>query len=60
MAIGSIADVLKAKKLNPDSKYDVIEFELEEPQVIINRSELPRADAIISKNYNIAKLVNVR
>jgi len=59
MAIRSIGDVLTAQKLNPDSRYDVIEFEMDQPTVVIDREQLPTADMVISKNYGINKLVNV-
>jgi hypothetical protein len=54
-----MADILAAQKLNPDSMYDVIEFELDNPEVVIDRGQLPAANMIISKNYGIRKLVNV-
>ena len=60
MEIRSIADVLEAQKLNPDSKYDVIEFEMDNPLVVIPRDQLNKANADIAKNYVINKLVNVR
>jgi len=59
MPIRSIEDILTAQKLYPDSKYDVIEFELDNPKVVIPREQLPAADALISRNYGIRKLVNV-
>jgi hypothetical protein len=59
MTISSIADILTAQKLNPDSRYDVIEFELDNPLVVIDRRQLPAADALISRNYGISKLVNI-
>lgn len=59
MPIRSIADVLTAQKLNPDSKYDAIEFELDNPLVVIDRRQLPAADALISRNYGIRKLTNI-
>jgi len=59
MAISSIADILVAQKLNPDSRYDVIEFELDNPAVVIDRDQLPAANMLISRNYGIRKLVNV-
>jgi hypothetical protein len=59
MTIRSIADILKAQKLNPDSKYDVIEFELDQPTVVINHEQLAAANMVISKKYGIRKLVNV-
>lgn len=59
MTIRSIADILTARKLNPGSKYDVIEFELDNPVVVIPREQLPRADMLIAEKYGIRKLVNV-
>jgi len=59
MTIRSIADILTAQKLNPDSKYDVIAFELDQPMVVIDREQLPTANMLISNNYGIRKLVNV-
>ncbi len=59
MTIRSIKDILTAQKLNPESKYDIIEFELDNPVVVIPRIQLPAADQFISRNYGIEKLSNV-
>ncbi len=59
MAIRSIADILTAQKLNPESKYDVIEFEMDNPMVVIPREQLPAADMFIRKSYGIQKLLNI-
>ena len=59
MTIHSIANILTAQKLNPDSKYDVIEFELDNPMVVIPREQLPAADLLIAKTYGIGKLINI-
>ena len=59
MAIRSITDILTAQKLNPESKYDVIEFELDNPVVVIPREQLPAADMFIRKSYGIQKLLNI-
>jgi hypothetical protein len=59
MAIRSIADILAAQKLNPESRYDVIEFEMDNPVVVIPREQLPAADMFIQRNYGIQKLINV-
>ncbi len=59
MPVCSIGDILTAQKLNPDSKYDVIEFEFDNPKVVIPREQLPAADALIGRNYGVRKLVNV-
>jgi len=59
MTIRSIKDILTAQKLNPESKYDVIEFELDNPVVVIPREQLPAADMFIRKSYGIQKLLNI-
>jgi hypothetical protein len=59
MTIRSVADILTAQKLNPESKYDVIEFEMDNPAVVIPREQLPAADMFIRRNYGIQKLKNV-
>ena len=59
MKIHSIADILTAQKLDPGSKYDVVEFELDNPEVVIPREQLPAADILIGRSYGIRKLVNV-
>jgi len=57
--VSRISDIIKAQKLNPDSKYDVVEFEMDHPTVVIPRQVLPAADSQISTNYGVRKLVNV-
>jgi len=59
MTIRSIRDIPAAQKLNPDSKYDVIEFELDNPTVVISREQLPTADMLMGKLYEIPKLMNI-
>ena len=59
MTIGSISDILKAQKLNPESKYDVIEFEMDQPAVVIPRAQLPMANMFIQRNYGVQKLMNI-
>jgi len=59
MPVSRISDIIKAQKLNPDSKYDVVEFEMDHPTVVIPRQVLPAADSQISTNYGVRKLVNV-
>jgi len=59
MTIRSVADILAAQKLNPESRYDVIEFEKDNPAVVIPREQLPAADMFIQRNYGIQKLLNV-
>jgi hypothetical protein len=60
MKITCMGDILEARKLNGDSKFDVIEFELDYPIVVIPRGQAGQADAIIARNYGIEKLVNIR
>lgn len=59
MPIRSIADILEAQKLRPDSKYDVIEFEMDNPIIVIPRDQLAQADQFISRNYGVTQLKNV-
>lgn len=59
MPIRSIADILTAQKLRPQAKYDVIEFEMDNPIIVIPRDQLPQADTFISQNYGVTKLVNI-
>lgn len=60
MPISRLSDIVKAQKLNPGDKYDVVEFELDNPTVVIPRQQLPQADAMIATNYGIRKAVNVK
>ncbi|OHB78214.1 MAG: hypothetical protein A2Z25_23570 [Planctomycetes bacterium RBG_16_55_9] len=59
MTIRSIKDIPAAQKLNPESEYDVIEFELDNPVVVIPRRQLPAANPFIRRNYGIEKLSNL-
>jgi hypothetical protein len=59
MTIRSIRDIPTAQKLNPDSKYDIVEFELDNPTVVISREQLPSADMLTSKVYGVPKLTNI-
>lgn len=59
MPISRISDIVKAQRQNPDSMYDVVEFELDNPTVVIPRRQLPQADALITTSYGIRKSVNV-
>lgn len=60
MPISCLADIIKAQSQKPDSNFDVVEFELDNPTVVIPRRQLPQADALIGTNYGIRKLTNVR
>jgi len=59
MTISSISDILTARRLNPEAKYDVIEFEMDNPVVVIDREQLATADMLISRTYGISKLINI-
>jgi len=59
MKISAMKDIPEALKLNPEAKYDVIEFEMDNPKVVIDRTKLAEADAIIAENYGITKLSNI-
>jgi hypothetical protein len=57
--ISSIKDILEAQKLNPESPYDVIEFEMDAPMLIISRKQIPAAAAFAITTYGITKLSNI-
>ncbi len=59
MSITCLEDVLAAKALNPDGPFDIIEFEQDNPTVVIPRAELAAADARIAQVYGISKLLRV-
>ncbi|MBN2181501.1 MAG: hypothetical protein JW715_06280 [Sedimentisphaerales bacterium] len=59
MKISSIEDILVARNLNPESKYDVIEFELDSPVVVIDRRQTRDSDVFVQKNYGITNLLNI-
>jgi hypothetical protein len=59
MPISCIDDIVKAQKLNPDSRFDVVEFEMDNPTVVIPRYQLSQTDAAIATNYGISKLTNI-
>ena len=59
MPIADFADVIAAQKLNPESKYDLIEFEFDNPTLVIRRDRRAVAEATIGQLYGIDKLVNV-
>lgn len=60
LPISCLADIKKAQNLKPDSEFDVVEFEFDNPTVVIPRMQLTQADAMIGTNYGIRKLINVR
>ncbi len=51
MKIRKMQDIPKALQLNPESKFDVIEFEMENPTIVLDRSQYETANALISKTY---------
>lgn len=57
--VRSMADILAAQKLNPDSPFDVVEFEMDSPTVVINRSQMAAANAFVTASYGVRKLVNI-
>lgn len=59
MELTAIGDIPIAQKLNPDALYDVIELENENPVIVLDRSQLPTADAQIAQLYGISELVNI-
>jgi hypothetical protein len=60
MKIGSMKDIPAALTLNPETKYDVIEFELNEPKIVLDRAKMQEANLTIAKTYGIDKPVNIK
>jgi hypothetical protein len=58
-AIRSMRDVVEARKLNPEGKFDVLEFENDNPTVVLPRGLLPQADTLISRLYGIETLHHI-
>ena len=59
MKIRSMKDIPQALTLNPKEKYNVIEFELDQPKIVLDRAKLQQADMLIAKTYGIDKLANI-
>ncbi|MCH9021446.1 MAG: hypothetical protein IID32_01625 [Planctomycetes bacterium] len=57
--VRSLKDITAAQKANPESLFDVIEFENDNPVVVIERSKLLTADAMIAQTYGIGELVHI-
>lgn len=57
-AVASVADIVQACKLKPNSPHHIVEFEMDAPTVVIPRKGLSEIDAYVSKNYGIQKLSN--
>ncbi|MFA6426538.1 MAG: hypothetical protein WCW64_10220 [Phycisphaerae bacterium] len=60
MKISSMRDVPAALALNPQEKYDVIEFEFDEPKIVLDRTKLPQANITIAQSYGIDKAANIK
>ncbi len=51
--VARLSDITEAQKLNPTDAFDTIEFEQDNPTVVIPRSQLKQADAQIASQYGI-------
>jgi hypothetical protein len=60
MKIKGFEDIRAARLLNPDSPFDVVEFEMDSPKLIIPRKALPGFDPQIAKIYGIQKMENIK
>ena len=58
--IRSMKDIPEALALNSQAKYDVIEFELDGPKIILDRTKMQSANLIIAKTYGIDKPANIK
>ncbi|MDD5010703.1 MAG: hypothetical protein PHQ00_01100 [Phycisphaerae bacterium] len=59
MKISSVNDIPQALALNPQEKYHIIKFEMDRPDIVLDRSQLESADAVLARNYGINKLSNI-
>lgn len=59
MDINALSDILRAQELEPDSAFDVIEFEQANPTVVIPREGLEMHNQFIQQNYGVQKLVHL-
>ncbi|MBN2513331.1 MAG: PDZ domain-containing protein [Sedimentisphaerales bacterium] len=59
MKIRSFEDIDKARQLNPDSPFEVIEFELNTPKIVIPRQNIVQYDTQIGQIYGISSLKNI-
>jgi hypothetical protein len=59
MKIGSMKDVAAALALKPESKFHVIEFEMDQPAIVLDRKQIESAGLSIAQNYGIDKLYNI-
>lgn len=59
MKIKQMSDIPKALAEKADSKFIVIEFEMNKPAIVLDRSQLDAANQQLSKNYGIEKLMNI-
>lgn len=59
MKIRSMSDIPEALAKNPESKFDVIEFEMDEPAIVLDRAQRKFEESSISQNYGIDKLINI-
>jgi hypothetical protein len=60
MKIRKLGDIKTARALNPDSPFDVVEFELDNPKIVIPRQMAAMYDQQIAKIYGIQKMENIK
>jgi hypothetical protein len=58
--VKNLSEVLSVLIGNTNSPFHTLEFEQENPTIVIPREALPAADQRIAQQYGIPKLVNVR
>ncbi|AQT67264.1 peptidase Do [Anaerohalosphaera lusitana] len=57
--IESMQDFVSAFQLNPDAQHDVIEFEQDNPTVVIPRDQAKTADMMIAQRFGVTQQQNV-
>jgi hypothetical protein len=60
MKIRKFSDIKTARTLNPNSPFDVVEFELDSPKIVIPRQMAAMYDPQIAKIYGIQKMENIK
>ncbi|MEN6384019.1 MAG: hypothetical protein ABFD79_02355 [Phycisphaerales bacterium] len=59
MKIRDMSDIPAAIASKPESKFIVIEFEMDKPAIVLDRGQLEAAGNSISQIYGIGKLMNI-
>ena len=56
--VNSISDVIAAQNIDPESKYDIVEFEQDYPTLVIDRAAAKMTNTQIQQIYGVSSLSN--